>query len=424
MSTDYPGRPLVAVVLMVVFVLFAVLATGSSMAAVPTSTLISHREAEPVIVMGAEIRAFVGAPVGDLFVYAYGAGDLTQIPVQVDEVTATGEYTSTEDGLLDANDEIVFMARDLADRLPDGDSASARLGSSGPWYELEVADPFNPDEKGWVYLVNSSELVASFTEDYVDYDLTSHRVQGTTYELGLAIPHPYFDYLSLQDGVDILDRTKTRMCFLQRFCPIDEESLPGDPQIADDLVVDGPVRVVVRGGKGLAYHSMVSWSRPISGLDWIQPHMRFSMDFSEEAVGATLYNAAAPDGVTVDGQDNGESELIEQGRLSTWFQLSSNHGTLVQAGDTSSMGGTQTNYYEDDETSMRSDTGDGKRYGENGVFVMNPNKDFTYTFALYSLEGRQPNVGAAYADYFSQPLKARAFLMGLPLKISLPVILK
>jgi uncharacterized repeat protein (TIGR01451 family) len=367
------------------------------------------RDLEPVIVSGAEVSALGGTPIDELFVYSTAGHGWSQIPFQVDEVTATGDYTTTEDSLLDGNDEIVFMAMDLGVQAPSDDPILASLPISLPWYEIEVTDPTDPAAKGWAYLVRSSTLTSTFAEDYVDYDLGSHRIEGSAYALGLAIPHPYFDYLSLNGGEDILDRTKTRLCFTYKpsFCPIHEDNLPGDPEISDDLVKDGPVRVVVRGGKGLAYHSMVQWTRPISWeKSWDPPHMRFSMDFTEQVIGAAHYSGVVTDGVTVDG----DPDTVAEEPASSWIQLSTDDGTLIQAGDIEAMGGTQYNYYEDDSEWDSRDTGDGVRYGDAGLFVKNPSPIFTYTFSLYVLPGSQPNVGSAYDAFFKQPLSARALI--------------
>jgi len=369
------------------------------------------RDLEPVIVTGTQVGAFSGLPTDGVFVYKYSAGDWIQIPFQVDEVTMTGDYTTTEDSVLDANDEIAFMAMDLGGQAPAGDPIAASLPISLPWYEIEITDPMDVAKKGWAYLVRSSTLTPTFTSDYVDYNLGLHLIEGTTYALRLAIPMPYFDYLALNDGDDILDRTKTRLCVFSWWCPVTEDSIPGDVGVKDGLIEDGPVRVIVRDGKGLAYHSTVRWTVPISWRDsWLPtPHIRFSTDFNEKASGATYYNAVAPDGVTVDG----EPDAVPEEPVSSWFQLSTGDGTLVQVGDTSSMGGAQYNYYEDNSINPVADTGDGKRYGETGVFVHRPNRSFTYTFALYVLPGTQPNVGATYEDYYVQPLSVTASGTGL-----------
>jgi uncharacterized repeat protein (TIGR01451 family) len=388
-------------------VLLVSLATADSDIVTTAKTL--ARDLEPVIVTGADVGALSGAPVDELFVYSYTSDQWSQIPFQVDEVTATGDYTATEDAILDANDEIVFMAMDLGDQAPAHASILASLPISVPWYKMEVTDPIAPAKKGWAYLVHSTALTRTFAADYVDYDLASHRIKGTTYALGLAIPHPYFDYLALYGGDDILDRTKTRLCFTYKpsFCPINEDNLPGDPQIEDDLIIDGPVRVIVRGGFGLAYHSMVEWTRPISWKEsWIQPHMRFSTDFNEQAIGAIHYSTVVTEGVIVDG----EPDTVAEEPASPWFQLSADDGTLVQVGDIAAMGGEQYNYYEDDSEWERSDTGDGRRYGDAGLFVKQPNPAFTYTLAFYVLPGAQPNVGATYEHFFWQPLSASALI--------------
>lgn len=393
-------------------VLLVSLAAADSDIVTTTKTL--DRDLEPVIVTGAQVGALSGAPLDELFVYNYTGGAWSQIPSQVDEVTASGDYTTTEDGLLDANDEVVFMAMDMGDQAPADGSIVRDLPISGTWYEIEVTDPTEPAKKGWAYLVRSSTLTSTPT-DYVDYNLGSHRIEGTTYALGAAVPEPYvgyldpwFDYLTLNGGQDILDRTKTRLCFTKHeiSCLITEQNLPGD-LIEDDLIKDDAVRVIVRGGIGLAYHSMVQWTRPISWREIrVNPHTRFSIDFNEQAIGATYYNLAVPGGVQVDGIP----DTVEAEPMSSWFQLSTDEGTLIQVGDTTSMGGTQTNYYIDDSANDFLDTGDKKHYGDTGVFVMFPSANFTYTFALYVLPGAQDDLGPMYEDYYWQPLSIRALI--------------
>ena len=55
----------------------------------------------------------------ELFAYAYGSGTWHQIPFQFDEVEPIGNtYVVTEDGYLDANDELAFMALDAGEQAP------------------------------------------------------------------------------------------------------------------------------------------------------------------------------------------------------------------------------------------------------------------------------------------------------------------
>ena len=369
------------------------------------------RDLEPVIVTGTVVSVFAGVPVDQLFVYSYTEGVWWQIPAQVDEVTAMGAYTTTEDGLLDANDEIVFMAMDLGDQAPAAEFITRTLPVSDTWYRIEVTDPLSPTKKGWAYLFRSSVLTPTFTSDYVDFDEVEHRINARSYSLGFGTTHPGFEYLTLGDsGVDILDRSKIRMysaIILPALPPLTEEYLGPFP---DDLIKDGPVRVIVREGKGLAYGSMVLWDIYVSTLiPGYRKAVRLSTDFSHTASGSIHYNAVVTEGVIVDGL----TDVVPTLPLSPWWQLSTDEGTILQVGDSTSIGGEQLNYYVDNSTLDPGDTGDKQSYGDIGVYIDHPNLTFTYTFALYSLPGRQPNVGATYDAYFMQPLSVAAFREGL-----------
>jgi hypothetical protein len=393
--------------------------------AVTASTL--ERDLEPVVVTGGLVNGLTGFPVDQLLVYAYSSSEWAQIPFQVDEVTAAGAYTSAEDGLLDANDEIVFMAKDLGGQAPLTPSLTVKLPISTGWYEIEVTDPISPAQRGWAYLVHSRVLTPTFTADYVDFDPGTHRINGETYSLGFATPDPWADYLVLSgSGVDILDHTKMRL-FCQFvltdprtwLCPITEEE---GASRKDDLIKDGPVRLVVRGGRVLAHGSMAMWTTPIDIPSFLVGDVRFSIDLSPVVSGATYYNAVVPDGVTVDGIPDD----VAAAPLSSWWQLSTDTGTVIQVADTAPIGGMQYNYYEDNATVDESDTGDQRRYGDTGVHIADPNPVFTYTFNIYVLPGAQPSVGTTYEAFFKRPLSVKAQLHGdpRPEKIYLPLTIR
>ncbi len=359
------------------------------------------RDLEPVIITGTAISAFAGAPVDQLFVYAYTDGIWTQIPAQVDEVTATGAYTTTEDGLLDANDEVVFMAMDLGDQAVGMVPTADGQPISALWYEIEVTDPISPTRKGWAYLVHSSVLTPTFTADYVSFDPIQLRINGLNYHLGFAPSRPWLEYLSFGDSeTDILDRTpKLRLC-LGEACWFTEDNTPN---VEDDLIRDGPVRAIMRSGRAQAYGTMATWTIPVPIILFANI-VRFSTDFNSAATGATFYNAVVPDGVTVDGIPDD----VPATPPSPWCQLSTSMGTIIQAADNSPIGGTQVNYYVDDATTDTADTGDMKHYADAGISATNPNRSFTYTFAFYFLSGSQPNIGDVYQAYFMQPLLVAA----------------
>jgi hypothetical protein len=136
--------------------------------------------------------ARTGVPVGEIAAYRYETGRWREIPVQVDERypyflangrSDFGMYSGTDYELtyawddenwmktagecsaeypagkaavpdpaagLDDDDEIVFMASDAGDRVPDG--APGPPGTGTARQQVAVADPLDPSEVGFVYL--------------------------------------------------------------------------------------------------------------------------------------------------------------------------------------------------------------------------------------------------------------------------------
>ena len=370
------------------------------------------RALDPVILKGSTVPLMLGAPVNNLFVYTYHAGVWTQRPSQVDELTSDGKYTAAEDSVLDANDEIAFMARDLGDQAPP--AAPGR--PAGLLYEITVADPRDTAKRGWAYVVKSSTLKSTAAQDYVSFDASLHRIDGTNYQLGFATPKGWADYLTLgASTTDILDRTKLRVFCSFPGCPLTEEAQPNQE---DDLVKDGPVRVILRNGRLIAYGGAVQSTTAITIPQILAGDLRFSTDFSPAVSGSTFYNAAVPGGVTADGT----ADTVPATPFSPWWQLSTTAGTVIQVSDTSTIGGTPTNYYLDSAATDSADTGDKQHYADAGGAISDPNLSFEYVFAFYFLPTSESNVGEGYAANFFQPLVATAQFQGR--QVFLPLVRK
>lgn len=399
------------------------------------------RDHDPVILTGAQTPGLVGAPVDDLFLYTFQSGVINgQIPVQVDELLANGSYVTTEDGLLDANDEIVFLAKDLGDRVPDFTVLTATLPISETWYEIEVTDPLSPTNKGWAYLIRSNTLTHPII-DYVDYDSSQRRITTNPnhYELRFALTtHPGLDYLTLNGNTtDILDRTKLRV-YLTLFGTlteiVTEESL-GSP--APVLVKDGRVRVILtqRANDVLELASLSSTYQAFASTFRVTTVVsssvtvngaRTSVDLDSVVSGlATFYNANTPAGVLIDGVPDSE---IAETPLSRWTQVSHSTGRLVQVTETAAVGGGQKNFYRDNNSPESvENTGNNGSYGEAGYLFEGPiNQTFTTQSGLFVLPPATTgpdNVGATYEAYFFHPLQVRANLFGTTTTF-LPIIFK
>jgi pimeloyl-ACP methyl ester carboxylesterase len=375
------------------------------------------RTLEPVVLTASQVSNFRNLPVDELFLYRYDGAQWRQIPIQIDIISADGTYTSREGGLLSRNDEIVFMAKDTGVRIASEQAILQALPISEGWYEIGIRDPLDAGRAGWVYLVHSTQLTRTATERYVNFDSGFHRVETESYRLGLGVTHIGIDNLRLGgSNVNILDRTKISIHCPFPTCPITDNIIR---PVADNLVKNGPVRLLLRGGDIKAYAHTLEWS-------WhyrFAPYpVRFSFDFLPSVVGSTLYNENVPQGVTVDGIP----EPMPEEPASRWWQLATPNGTLIHVLDTSEIQGTLKNYYVDDATAIDpKDSGDFYHYGDVGTIIENP-VPFTHRYTLYAIPDQRPNIGAAYAAFEANPLQTEILFIGTSFSqpdLYLPVVM-
>lgn len=127
------------------------------------------RDYEPVIITGNQLTDFITTSTSQLFLYKYTAatGSWEQIPFQFDDVDGSGTYFGEADGLLDANDELAFMAKDMGDRAPNYSWIDDANSRNYHRYEITVTDGTDADKKAWAYLYRSNTLTYTPTTDYI-----------------------------------------------------------------------------------------------------------------------------------------------------------------------------------------------------------------------------------------------------------------
>lgn len=377
-------------------------------AAEPHAPQMLTRTHDPVIIKGSSIGALTNKPTNQLFVYAWKTNTWVQIPFQIDEVNEDGEYVATEDGIFDSNDEVVVMVKDAGDKPPSGESPGDALSLSTPWYAIKITDPVQTGEEAWIYVVQSSVLVKTFTDDYVDFAPLTHQIQGENFTLQYATPKAYADRLTLGGSlINILDRNKINLCGnIAAFCVDEEANLLNVPQ-NDGFIKDGPVRLIIRSGRVQAYGTMISWTNQFTLPTTLQKSVQFSLDFLPAVDGANFFNAAVPNGVVVDGSP----DTVPGTPFSPWFQMSTDFGTLIQVTDASKLTGTPSNVYIDNNALDLQDTGDRRHWGEAGILLEDPGPFIEYNFNLYMLEDKQPSLGTTFTDYYEQPLAIQATLV-------------
>jgi len=187
-------------------VLACALAAVSVLSAAPTSDggdgpLLENA----VIVRGGLMPSLAGARLSSLVLAAVQDGKLKAIPFQVDEVR-NGEHVfdwvsplgrekglfdrDVDNGRLDADDELVFMARDLAPR-----AGSVKETGAEKAVELAVTDPVS-GKTAYAYLLLNSKLPRG-QRDYVSMDISAKRIRIETerYRFSQQADLGYFDDL-------------------------------------------------------------------------------------------------------------------------------------------------------------------------------------------------------------------------------------
>jgi hypothetical protein len=399
------------------------------------------REQEPVILSGDQLPAFDGAPLDDLFVYAFENGAWQAVPFQFDErLDATGVYT-VENGLLDSNDELVFMAMDLGQEAHPSAWIADADSQNHPRYQVQVTNPLSPTQYGWLYVYRSATLVPESIAGYVEWDAANNQVLATNYTLGFsATVHSGVDSLDLNNqGVDVLDRLKFRVnatCRYRGF-PLFTETLTEEDMVGQAVFspdVDGPVRV--GGGDAQAtqwfYHALYSSAAALN-LGDIEPPpfcdsidvnwLRVSTDWLDpQATGmapATYYDSNMTSGVPIDGSPDD----VPATPLVAWDQVSGALGSTVQIVDVATSAGTLLNYYKDDDTLDPQDSGqDQQSFGDGGVLLETPSGQVTINSLTFVLGPDQPNVGAIYREYYDRPLEAVTTVQLQRFSIYLPLV--
>ena len=386
------------------------------------------RPEDPVVMTGAQLPALSNVAAGDVVAFRY-LQDWDQVPVQVDErkqvnfqtvynnavsanFTTTvyadpGTFTGADsNGNVDSDDEVVFMAKDVAPEAPAdaGDPTGVVPGSGVKVRVRSTLGGNNHD--GWIYLFKrSGNLDPGAGQHYVDYDFNLlSGAYKTTYNLtdgpnpeNSTISTPYYvdhfsdrwlnDQIKIKAGgasqADILDRAKATLG--PGVCGRSEDTFD-DAEGAFIANKVGPVRAI-RSYIGAN-------SGPLTERDHIfyeqREDIRTSLrvhpvpgpwdffDYSAAASGMTYRNNLNTGGVTIDGTP----DTPVDGQLS-WESVDGPQGglSMVHALSTDIAGLNVTSHYLDDSTpgsgAETQCTGDAQAFGESGPWVNStmPNTD-------------------------------------------------
>ncbi len=338
----------------------------------PAMAQSTARVSEPIILAGSELGVYLGQATTALGVWAYRDGVWVALPSQVDQRDDRDRFVAAEGAnVLDANDELVFMADGLGAARPQAGlppGASADLEPA----QITVTDPLDAGFVGYAYVFLTAPMDP--VEPAVTYDPQTREVRSESYVLGIADPNSdgFFGLKRLSlagDERNRLDRSKIRVTIPQ-FANFTEESLAQLGGVAPiEPVIMGPVRLVMsRDGSSMAYAERATlFNLEIDAQIPIIPGLEFriSLDFSPNAEGATFRaeNLAGP--VTIDGVPDTLMQLV----FPMWREVTFEEARLVMLTTSKPPPLLVRTYYKDDAALDEEDTGDRRSYGDNGVLA-------------------------------------------------------
>ena len=392
------------------------------------------RTYEPVVVEAGTptVQPLLGASINDLTAYRYdaGSGNFFAIPFQIDELSADGEFLQESDGVVDDNDQIVFMPGDTGDRASTdkwvGDSVNEKR------LELEVSDPLAATGKGWIYLFRGVANKPSVPA-YVSYSRGPSTTAGTDTVKGVSYveshdPAGWFTDVAVNpaaggDGLDIMDRQKIRASgvYLIFTASINEqENLP----FVGVRFGGGPVRGLrelalsfVFLGSALDTFTVVTQYFPYSTsfsakgakiptIDGLQvKSVRQSIDLNDHASGMKFFNSFnLGNGINVDGAADQVNESLSDSPTDSlnWSLITGNPGSALVLLKVPRIGQARKLYYKDNAAVDNTDTGDKKSYADTGVLITSTGTitgSFSFDFASYYLGKNQ---AASIGDEFKR----------------------
>lgn len=378
------------------------------------------RPGEAIILTGADVPALAGSAPGELVAWRYATG-WQQIPLQVDErlVVDLRSYTgrandppvlvltyasaalADSDPTLDADDELVFMARDAGAVMPAGAAPPPGVLADAA-VVITLSDPLDPAGVGYVYLFRQDgSLDPAGGQDYVSYQFDSDAVDaGGTPEAGskggskqpggfssgeATITTAYYrhhfagrwimDSLYLFTGSlpdqDLIDRFRVQLA--PNDCDRSENTFTsGSGYFLAN--VDGPVRAIRSyfGANSGIYtqRTHLFYDQRQEVVTALRVHALKGIvdfvDYSPAAIGMRYFNDLNPAGVVIDGLPDD----IQPGEIG-WELTSGDPGSLVMVYRLASDMpiANRTSYYEDNAAPAGQPcTGDEQVLGASGPY--------------------------------------------------------
>ncbi|MDZ7724555.1 MAG: FlgD immunoglobulin-like domain containing protein [candidate division KSB1 bacterium] len=380
--------------------------------------LLNTHPYEPYVRSGWSFRAFEGESVDHIFLFAYDSqiGEFKMMPFQIDEriyalddlkegSTYRRTYFKPDDGLMDNDDEVVWMVRDMGDKAPEAawiDNAESRHYQR---VELKLYEKDREDQAAYAYAFCSSTIPDTVPRPYdLSYDQDVDAVSSHIYKVGFNESSGILDDIMIKapygNGIDVLDTQKIRVAGALLLGPnlqfqpgrggqpdLNERDFlyiyPFDGENAYLKITEQPVVRLIRevrltiilggfltlddlatpittkfypysgqleGGLVLNQEVLDNAFPTSGGVTMEFDQVRHSFDFNENAIGMKFMNSRNS-GVLIDGNpDDVDHTITNEDTIRVWTLSSGDQGTVftyLSLNDTSSLKESYLYYYDD-----------------------------------------------------------------------------
>jgi len=319
-----------------------------------------ERAVDTVVITGSDGlgRRLLRTPIGELRAYACRGGFMTPIQYQIDERDQEGRFVWTsgpsdrrtqdhDRGLLDTNDELLVLARDVGDRATA--ASLAQIEGHAGIQEIELTDPMDGG-KAWIYLarfpgpqrpsrpdldlvdlqirrLNDEEAVHTWTGEHFQFNNArspNNAVRATW--AGLA-PQGKRGFRRARN---ILDSTQVRAVASFMWVTVVRQS--NDIKVRTGGLIDGPIRIVAENrmevylALGLWVSApesyVILWTNRVSmptnadcpvNLDESdESNYALGVDMRREVRGFKFYNSHNRQPVVIDGQPSAAERRLDR----------------------------------------------------------------------------------------------------------------
>lgn len=406
------------------------------------------REYVPIIISGSE-TALRNKVIQEWQAFRFNSalGEWEAIPYQVDEIDDRGTYNNEKDGVIDLNDELLFMPDDLGDHAPADKWLDDETARNSQRIALCFSDPVDSNKKAWAYLfkTNNSSYDGPGYFDYIHApaNTAADTVNTRAYTVGHNADG-WIDYvaITINPKLDLVDRLKLRLVGETPFGGL------GAYVFTEDTLNEGSSDF--RGYTVRSFHDQRTvlsipqlWPAPfnidyqiqyfpysfqmgVSEAELENPlymaiaglrQLRQSLDLGENALGMQVFSENSSSGYLLDGNpDQIDMALIKEADAH-WIMASGSQGTIFMVLKVPEIENSVSQWYYRDDSSGGTvdntvDTGDGRSFGDMGLWVFTSPPQvlstdrITMNFTVYLLDiaGQDAQFGGKMFTWTQNPL--------------------